>query len=419
MCVELVAAAALGVNVHLPPTDKLDLAKELGSGWVRIDFDWDFAEPDPGNYNWAPFDALVDDASARGLSVFATIGYTPAWASVSGDSGNDGPKNDVPDKAAYGAFVQAAAARYADGRVKAWGTWNEPNLGDFFEGTQQQWIDQAFTVAVDAISAGCPSCLIVGPELASIGDEYDSYLRAALQARGSALDAVSWHIYSAFPEDDANAGKTKDSFYNELEEHRVVSIGSTVVHEGPLSVREVLIGEGFSSLPVWITETGKNASPGNAAEEEEQRKYVERVLAAMVQRKAWWHKTFFYELTEEHPNGLWPDAKWGFALRVADPDATYADNFQKKKVFDYLAGCIGEGAAGTAGSGGASGGAAGASGGGAGGAGAGAGAASGSAAAESDDAGGCGCRTPARSPGGLSGALLLALAALFGARRRR
>ncbi|MBI3202061.1 MAG: cellulase family glycosylhydrolase, partial [Myxococcales bacterium] len=360
-------ATAIGMNVHLPPSDTLDLAKELGGQWIRIDFNWDIGEPEKGKHDWTELDKVVDAAKARNLKVFATIGYTPKWASL-GNTKGDGFNNDVPDAAAYKAFVLAATQRYADGRVAAWGTWNEPNLGDFFEGTKQQWLDHAFIPAVDAIKQGCPSCMLVGPELATIGDKYAEYLEAALAARGTDLDAVSWHIYASFPEDDTQAGVSKDSFYNKLDAHRVLKVGSTVVWQGPLSVREVLVAKGFPNLPVWVTETGREATVGVATELETQRKYVERVMQAQNKR-TWWQKTFIYELSEEHPGGLWPEIHWGLALRTHDPDGSYADNWQRKPAFDELKTCIATspatggagGGGGTAGSpsGGASGGGAG------------------------------------------------------------
>lgn len=421
-------AAAIGMNVHLPPSDTLDLAKELGGEWIRIDFNWDIGEPQKGNYDWSAFDAVIDAAKARNLKVFATIGYTPQWASQ-GNTKGDGFNNDVPDAAAYKAFVLAATQRYADGRVAAWGTWNEPNLGDFFEGTMQQWIDSAFIPAVDAIKQGCPSCLIVGPELATIGDKYDVYLEAALAARGSDLDAISWHIYASFPEDDANAGVGKDSFYNKLDSHRVLKVGNTVVWEGPLSVREVQNAKGFAGLPVWITETGREATVGNATELEAQRKYTERVMQAQNQR-SWWQRTFIYELSEEHPNGLWPDIHWGLALRTHDPDGSYADNWQRKPAFDELRACIATGPTGGSGGGGGAPGGAGGTAGTSGSAGAGgtssggtAGAAGSSSGGTSggttpaDDDGGCGCGVP-RAP--VTSAWLGVLAALgLRSRRRR
>lgn len=416
-------AAALGMNVHLPPSDTLDLAKDLGSEWVRIDFNWDVAEPTQGSYDWSQLDAVIDAADARGLHVYATIGYTPAWASISNDRNGDGPKNDVPDPAKYARFVGDAVQRYSN-KVTAWGTWNEPNLGEFFEGTRDEWIKDAFEPAVDAIKGACSSCVVVGPELSTTGGKYADYLRAALASRGSELDAISFHDYASFPEDDPGAGQTKDSFYNKLDSHRVLKLGGSVVYEGPLSIREVLIDTGFADKPVWVTETGYQAAVGDQAALDRQKQYVGRVVDAMLCRP-WWKRTFFYELSEEHPNGMWPDDHWGLALRTAGPDSTYADNFQKKPAFDALAariqacasgsatGCTSSCDAGQAGAGGAgSGGTAGS---------AGAAGAGGSSATKGANArSGCGCRMADSHPEpfGPEFAGVLALLAALSRRRR-
>ncbi len=323
----LVATAAnLGTNVHLPPTDTLDLAADLGGQWIRIDLNWDLAEPAQGQFNWQPFDAVIDAAVERGLSVYATLGYTPAWAST-GDRQGDGARNDVPDAAAYRAFVEAAVARYHD-RVGVFGTWNEPNLGDFFEGTRDEWIANVYRPAVLGIRAQCASCTVAGPEVATIGNAYDDFIVAALAAE--VPDILSAHIYASFPEDDAGAGVTKDSFYNKLEAHR--TIGGISI--GEPSIRESMIAAG-QDLPIWITETGRQAAMTSTNDLEAQRQYVERLLDAMDARP-WWAGTILYELSEEHPGGMWPDIHWGLALRVHDPDGTPLDDFTPKPAYDYL-----------------------------------------------------------------------------------
>jgi hypothetical protein len=146
---------------------------------------------------------------------------------------------------------------------------------------------------------------------------------------------------------------TKDSFYNDLESHRIVKVGTTVVWEGPLSVREVLLSEGFSSLPVWISETGKTASPGNAAEEEAQRKCVERVLAAMQARSQWWHRTFFYGSRRSIRTEC-GRCEVGFALRVADRTRP-TGQFPEKEGIRLPVGVHRRGAGGSGGGGGSQG----------------------------------------------------------------
>jgi len=322
-----VGAFSIGTAVHLPPSDTLDLQVDLGAKWVRIDLNWDLVEPAEGVWNWAPIDAVVDAAKQRGLRVYATLGYTPAWAST-GDRKGDGATNDVPVAAKYRDFVVAAVTRY-HATVDVFGTWNEPNLGQFFEGTRDEWIDIVYKPCLEAVHQTCPTCVTAGPEVATISDQYANYIQAALAA--AVPTVLSAHIYASFPEDDAGAGLTKDSFYNKLDAHRLIP----GIYEGPLSIRESAHAAGHDELPIWITETGWQAAVGNATQLEAQRKFVQRTLDAMETR-SWWGGTIYYEASEEHPGGAWPDIHYGLALRTSDPDATPLDDFQTKPAFDYL-----------------------------------------------------------------------------------
>lgn len=322
-----VGAFSVGTNVHLPPADTLDLEVDLGAKWVRIDLNWDIVEPAEGQWSWDAVDAVVDAAKARGLRVYATLAYTPAWAST-GDRRGDGPSNDVPVAAKYRAFVVAAVTRY-QGKVDVFGTWNEPNLTQFWEGSRDEWIAIAYQPCLEAVKQTCPTCVTAGPEVATISDQYANFIQAGLAA--AVPDVLSGHIYAGFPEDDATAGLTKDSFYNKLDAHRVIP----GIYEGPLSIRESAHAAGHDELPVWITETGAQAIAGNATQLEAQRTFVQRVLDAEDAR-GWWAGTIFYEASEEHPGGMWPDIHWGLALRTSDPDATPLDDFTRKPAWDYL-----------------------------------------------------------------------------------
>ena len=77
-------ASPFGVNVHAPQGPEMNAAfdrlKAAGIGWVRIDFIWAWAEPVRGKYDWRVYDAIAAAANARGLEVYATLAYTPAWA---------------------------------------------------------------------------------------------------------------------------------------------------------------------------------------------------------------------------------------------------------------------------------------------------------------------------------------------------
>src|SRR5262249_55673605 len=117
------ADSPFGLNIHAPEgVDRrtaLDAAPEARASWVRIDLLWSRVEPSRGSFDFSAYDALLDEAAACGLSVYATVGSTPAWAT-------DGPRETgVPRTASdFADFVRLAAARWG-GRVAVWGFWNE------------------------------------------------------------------------------------------------------------------------------------------------------------------------------------------------------------------------------------------------------------------------------------------------------
>ena len=103
----------------------LDRAKAMGATWVRLPFNWSTLQMHGrGTYNWAPGDALVAAANARGLKIDAVVSYAPGWARPAGSAETAPPSN----AADYGSFLGAAAARYSKMGVHTWEIWNEPNL---------------------------------------------------------------------------------------------------------------------------------------------------------------------------------------------------------------------------------------------------------------------------------------------------
>ncbi len=290
----------LGFNVHQSETVGLDATRDAGLGWVRIDLNWLDAEPSQqGQYDWARFDTLIDGAIAKGLKVLAVVGYTPAWASE-GDAKGGGSNNDVPKAGTFAPFVTAVVNRYK-AKVTHYEIWNEPNLEQFFEGTPLQYIDRILVPGADAVHAACATCKVMGPGLATVGTAYADWLDAVLGQAKSKIDIVSGHIYASFPTPGGGAGLTSDSFFNKLESHRIVKLGSATVYEGPLSFKEVMDKHGVTGQkPFWLTETGKEATLGNAGEEEDQRVYARQVLEQMLARD-WWNATIFYEAFDEPP----------------------------------------------------------------------------------------------------------------------
>lgn len=334
-CLALPSLAAaekgLGLNVHQSADVGPDVTAAAGLGWVRIDLNWLDVYPDAaGPADWARFDALVDAAAARGLSVLAVVGYGPVWAST-GDQLGDGPSNDVPQDGSYAPFVSEVVSHFA-GRVTHYELWNEPNLDVFFEGTAEEYVSRVLVPGAQAVHAACPECQVMAPSLATIGEDYAAFFDTVLASAADHIDIVSGHVYAGFPVDDTGSGSTSDSFFNKLEAHRVLETGGTVVYEGQLSLKEVMDARGVNK-PFWLTETGREATLGDAAQEASQTRLYRHVLEAMLSRP-WWETTIFYEAFDEPAAGY----EWGVA--VHDPAAP--EGFAAKDVMGFLAHAVAE-----------------------------------------------------------------------------
>ncbi len=299
-----VEASPYGINIHLPQGAELDRildsARDAGIGWVRIDFVWAYVETSQDRFDWRLYDAIVHEARERDIEVFATLAYTPQWA-TSGPYFTGVP--DSPDD--WADFCSRAARRYK-GQIRYWGLWNEPNLDHFWAGTRQQYLNTIVKRGAAAIHAADPGARVGGPDLAHLtsGDsDWYEWLRETLVQEGSSLDFVTHHVYDADgPRDVAKklAGST-------LFGNRPAFWGTV----NP-SLQEVLDYAGWQGKPVWITETGwESGEVGEAKQAEYLRGLLDEWLTGR-QDRTWIDKIFLYEMddadTPERPT-------WGLVRR--------------------------------------------------------------------------------------------------------
>lgn len=265
------AAPTVAVNGHLPsPDDSVSIAA-MHAGAVRMDFNWFQFQPEAGRYDWVTFDQAVDAANANGLKVFATLAYTPQWASSvpscvqsAADDASRCENKRPADPATWAAAVTAAVTRY-HGRVECWGIWNEPNLGTFFQGTLDQYVDEIFLPAAMAIRAADPTAKICGPELSGltqssqwngnqgqcafgscIRNGWERDLGQLLDRIGMHLDVITQHVYKS----DA-AGVMKALLDGETQ------LG-VLTHD---SVKNVIASKGYANKEFWLTEVGWEHPP--------------------------------------------------------------------------------------------------------------------------------------------------------------
>ena len=319
------AAHELGLNIHQSDTVGPTVAHDAGLKWVRVDLNWSQFQPADAAPDFTVIDAAVNAAHNKGLSVLATIGYTPAWASAS-NSDPSTHDNDIPVAGKYEAFVTLAVNHFKD-RVTYFELWNEPNLSQFFEGTPQQYVDLILKPGADAVHAACPTCKVVSAGLASLAAaQYDTWLDTILSQAQAKIDVVNGHIYAGFTEDDPAVGTTSDSFLNRLEAHRLIQIGGITVFEGLLSFKEVM-DKNACTKPFWLTETGLEAALGDATALDKQKTFYRRVLEKAATRP-WWTTTIFYEAFDVQTN---PTYHFGIAQDAG------GGTYTKKPAFDELA----------------------------------------------------------------------------------
>jgi hypothetical protein len=119
-----------GVGLEGFSYDQLNRADEANAYWVRQNvFNWKLIEPirtEPPEYDWSSVDeAWIQEASARGLEIIATIKYTPSWAQKYAGVSCGPIKEEKLDE--YAQFVQELVNRYGQ-FIKYWEFGNEPDV---------------------------------------------------------------------------------------------------------------------------------------------------------------------------------------------------------------------------------------------------------------------------------------------------
>jgi hypothetical protein len=95
------------------------LVKEMGASWVRIYLPWARIEKSPGEYDWAPYDAVFERLIEFGLEPLPIVYGAPAWAAEA----SCGP---ISDTLAFEGFLEVVLARYGS-YADAWEFTNEPD----------------------------------------------------------------------------------------------------------------------------------------------------------------------------------------------------------------------------------------------------------------------------------------------------
>lgn len=253
----------VGLNVHIPSDDILkDVAEGLGVPWVRVDFDWFRIEPTEGRFQWEVLDRVVETAWNLGLGILATLSFTPSWA-----SSNPGDPKASDPPASIGVWqnaVRRSVVRYRD-RIRHWQFWNEPNLTQFWNGTDEQYRTRILEPAARVAKDVHPECRIVSPGLANLRN-WRAWFREVMKAK-SFIDVVNHHNYAG--------------------DGRAAIVELRTGSRSRPSLRSLMREMGVSDRPFWITETGRRSDEGD------QRQYYEDVLSTLPV-EPWVDRLFFF-----------------------------------------------------------------------------------------------------------------------------
>ena len=214
-------------GTHSNFTDfQFDAMARMGIRWDRAMspgafFRWGDVEREEGKITW--YDAEIDRAKRRGVSVVGTLGFNDEWP----DFAKDG---EVPDLDKWQRYVEQIVEHYR-GRVRAWEVWNEPNYT--FE---PAFYAKLLKRAAEAIKRADPSASVV-----AIGGAYEpEFVKDVFGELKTQfpdwnwrddIDVISMHMYPARSEIEPSAGSRAAGF------------------------REQVIPT--YKLPVWNTESGE------------------------------------------------------------------------------------------------------------------------------------------------------------------
>jgi hypothetical protein len=209
-------------------------AASLHAGAIRVDVAPALIFPDrPTDPNYRGLDEIMGLAQQYHLRVVADLFTIPSWlANCPPGSQSVLARCGTDDLAGYASVVRQIV-RHADSVIHDWEIWNEPDSGQFFAGSPQQYAGM-LRAAHDAIKQADPQANVL---LGGISNPAGmSWLAQVLATPG--MDAVN-----AFDTANVHERSSLDALLTDI-----------------VSWRWFLAAQGFHG-PLWVTEHGYPADP--------------------------------------------------------------------------------------------------------------------------------------------------------------
>jgi hypothetical protein len=279
----------------------VNLMKEAGAGWVRMDFLWQDIEPAAGDFNFEKYDMIVDLLNKNDIKILGILNYSADWASSCRQWNCPPEYNEL--------FVKYAVktAEHFKGRVKYWEVWNEPDSPTY-------WRDQ------DGLKSYC----ILLKEVYLALKKVDSDCKVLNGGLARGLSSIN-HLYE-------NGAK---DYFDIMNVHYFAS----PLHRGAINgvfsfaklTHKVMKRNGDSGKKIWITEIGcpgvrrwekvKEWWLGKNPTERQQAEWVKEVYRGLLKdknvEKVFW--SFLRDCKEHWNNGIdyFGLVRWDFSKKPA------------------------------------------------------------------------------------------------------
>ena len=177
-----------------------DYIAPLGIKTIRIQTGWARCEPEPGKFDFAWLDKIVDFAISKGLNVLLETSYgNPVYPGAGGWDLGAGFPTSEEGLAAWDRWVETLATHYK-GRVRDWAMWNEPDIRNpALPGHEVAKMPQDIAVfnvrTAKIIRKVIPDARLAGLSLATVRDDF---FEGCLKAMGDDVKLFDWFIYHGY-----------------------------------------------------------------------------------------------------------------------------------------------------------------------------------------------------------------------------
>jgi xylan 1,4-beta-xylosidase len=207
-------------------------------------------------YDWSKLDELYDELLAKQIKPFVELGFTPKALATSQNSifywnGNTSHPQPTLWRDLVSAFIHHVEERYGRDEVRTWyfEVWNEPNLGGFWEGADQQAYFALYDSTSQVIKSIDPVLRVGGP--ATAGAAWVPEFLAHVKQSGAAVDFVTTHTYGVDGGFLDEEGKSDTK----------LSASPDAIVGDVRRVREQISASAFPNLPLYFTEWSTSYTP--------------------------------------------------------------------------------------------------------------------------------------------------------------